>query len=259
MVDFIIPLNECAPQIKMIGTNVCSSTENLTKIKKWLQTTSGKPEKIIAEAKAKTSCDSESCLYRNISTLSESDLDDRFKKEGPWNTTAWLSNEDIDKNVLADYAKKFPRFKHQEFEMRDFEARKGELSKLNWLDLAKRYDSLGCALNTDKTGGAGEHWTAFYVDFKNGTVEYFDSAGQTPLHEFSEFAIAVADELSKIKKFTDEMVCKIEHQRENTECGVYTLYYILSRLHGVPFKTFEFKRVPDDMMVEFRKYLWRHT
>lgn len=256
---FIIPLNECAPHIKMVHTNICSSSENIEKLKNWLQT-SGPPKKIIEEAKAKTNCNSESCLYKKVDVLSVDDLEERFKKEGPWNSTAWLSNEDIDENVLEQWTKKFPRFKHITFQMRDFESRKSELARLNWLELAKEYDSLGCALNTDRTGGPGEHWTAFYVDFKNHTVEYFDSGGTTPLKEFSDFAINTADILSESgKKYTDEIVCKIEHQKENTECGVYTLYYILSRLHGVPFKAFEFKRVPDDMMVEFRKYLWRHS
>lgn len=256
---FIIPLNECAPQIKMVAQNICSTTENLDKLKKWLQITGG-PQKIIDQAKAKSGCTSESCLYKTVSVLADSDLDARFKKTGPWNSTEWLSNEDIDQNVLQDYEKKFPRFKHIEFQMRDFESRRGELAKLNWLELAKHYDCLACALNTDRSGGAGEHWTAFYVDFIGGTVEYFDSAGQKPLKEFSDFAIETAHTLSAGgKKFRDEMVTKIEHQRENTECGVYTLYYILCRLHGTPFKSFEFKRVPDDMMVEFRKYLWRHS
>jgi Ulp1 family protease len=145
--------------------------------------------------------------------------------------------------------------------MRDFKLQGGELANLDWKTLSQKYDHLGCVLNTDVSGGPGEHWTAIFIDFKNGTVEYFDSAAQIPHKEFSDFIIETAHELTKLtsKKYTDVLVTKIEHQKENTECGVYSLYYILSRLHGVKYSAFEFKRVPDDMMVDFRKFLFRHS
>ena len=254
------PPTECAPHTKKLADNVCSTKESLDALKSWLKSSSSRPEKIIEEAKKATGCDSESCLYKAVDVLNDKDLDTRFNPKGPWNSTRWLSNTDID-DVLDLYNKKFPRFKHVEFQMRDFATHGGSLARVNWKDVSQRYDCLGCILNTDVTGGRGEHWTALFIDYKKGTVEYFDSAGQTPHREFSEFVINTAHQLSQItgKKFRDVLVTKIEHQKENTECGVYSLYYILSRLHGVEYRAFEFRRVPDDMMVEFRKFLFRHS
>jgi hypothetical protein len=200
-------------------------------------------------------------LYKKIPTLDKSQLDERFNPEGPWNSVKWLSNTDIDQ-VLEKYAEKFPRFKHMHFEMRDFVARGGDLARVDWADMAKKYDYLGCVLNTDLTGGSGEHWTAIFVDFKRGTVEYFDSAGVTPPHcEFTDFVVDTAHKLTEAtgRQFRDVLVTKIVHQLDNTECGVYSLYYILSRLHGVKHEAFEYKRVPDDVMVDFRRFLFRNS
>lgn len=260
---FVVALSqqtECAPNVEKVSKNVCSTQQAVDELRNWLKTATKNPERVVDEAKQRTGCDSESCLYKKIDVLDKKDLDQRFNPAGPWNSTAWLSNSDID-GVLALYAKKFPRFKHVEFQMRDFKKQGGKLSRLDWCETAKKYDMLGCVLNTDLTGGPGEHWVAFNVDFKNGTVEYFDSAGQVPHGEFSEFAVETAHKLSECtgRTFHDHMVSKIEHQKENTECGVYSLYYILSRLNGVRYTAFEFKRVPDDVMVEFRKFLFRHS
>jgi hypothetical protein len=187
--------------------------------------------------------------------LNVRDLDTRFKAKGPWDSTNWLDNKNID-DVLQRYARKFPRFYHCEFQMRDFAAQPGnELAVLDFVDLSKKYDAFGVVLNTDLTNSPGEHWVCCFVDFRGKTVEYFDSAGQPPKTEFLEFCIKTASELG----FRDVMVTKVQHQTGQTECGIYSLFYILCRLHGVAYKQFEYKRIPDDVMIDFRKYLFRRS
>lgn len=51
-------------------------------------------------------------------------------------------------------------------------------------------------------------------------------------------------------------VCKIRQQQSRTECGVYSLFYIWSRLNGVPYSYFEETPVPDQLMFEFRQHLF---
>jgi hypothetical protein len=246
---------ECAPNVKQIAAGVCSDRESLDRLRQALNIPHSNPEAIIKRAKEIRGCATESCLFKEHKQV----LTERFKPEGPWQSTKWLSNKDID-DVLLQYSEKFPRFKHVEFQMRDFEKQGGELARVNWPEVAKNYDFLGCVLNTDLSSGSGEHWTPFFVDFRNGTVEYFDSAGQPPLDEFVSFTVKVAHTLSKMgRKFTDHCITKVEHQKENTECGVYSLFYILSRLHGVSYKAFEYKRVDDNMMVMFRRSLFRNV
>lgn len=247
---------ECAPHI---SSKICSDDNNLNLMKQWLGEKISNKEQLVKRAMDKTNCESESCLYTKIPSLDKSNMDNIFAPKGPWNNTAWLSNQDID-DVLSGYAKKFPTFLHIEYQMRDF-AKYGTLNNLDWKDIIGKYKSVGCVVNTDLSSNGGQHWTAFYIDIPGQTVEYFDSAAQVPYPEFTEFSIKTAHILSQLtnKKFNDILATKIEHQKENTECGVYSLYYILSRLHGVPHKAFELKRVPDDMMVMFRKCLFRNS
>ncbi len=255
------PKSECAPHLRKAGArHVCSTAESITQLRKWLKTNTADPVEVVEAAKEHTGCDSESCLYKKIQVLNKDDLGDRFAAQGPWNSTTWLSNDHIDQ-VLEQWRIKFPKFYHVPFQMRDFAKTGGELTRVNWREVAGEYTSLGCILNTDTSRGTGEHWVAFYVDFVNRTVEYFDSAGHKPHPEFSSFVVDTAHRLSEVtgKRYTDQLVTRVEHQQGNTECGVYSLYYIISRLNGVPYKAFEYGKIDDNMMVEFRKLLFRHS
>lgn len=250
---------ECAPHIA--GSAVCSSAEALKKIKEWLHfPQSTDPKAAISEAKDKLGCESESCLYTKSPFVELKSELKRFNPTGPWNSTEWLSNDNID-DVLRLYTKKFPRFYHVKFQMRDFKKQGRELANLDWTEIIKKYDCMACVLNTDETGRPGEHWVCVFVDIKGRTVEYFDSAAQSPPQEFvdwvSDTAIQLADALGKAVKET--IVTKVEHQQGDSECGVYCLYYIINRLNGVPFHVFEYRKIPDEDMVEFRGYLFRHS
>lgn len=267
MSEFVISVsqNECAP---IIGpdSEVCMSSSTVKNIKKYLETVVDKEihtaKDVIDVAKEVTNCDSELCVAKNkkiqrAAPEAAREAETNFKNVGPANSVQWLNNENIDK-CLELWRAKFPKFFHMEYKMRDTAGR--AVSKLNWAEIVKRYNFMACALNTDTSGGSGEHWVSFVVDIKGRTVEYFDSAGQTPHDEFVELVVQTANALSAIgpHKFQDVLVTSVEHQKGNTECGVYTLYYILSRLNGVSYKEFEFKRVPDELMIKFRKYIF-HT
>ena len=47
----------------------------------------------------------------------------------------------------------------------------------------------------------------------------------------------------------------MEHQYENTECGIYSIYFIKSIVEGAHYKKFTDKgeRIPDKKMEELRK------
>ena len=48
------------------------------------------------------------------------------------------------------------------------------------------------------------------------------------------------------------------HQKQHSECGVYALYYIWARLHGIPYTEFNDDYIiPDEDMIKFRKFLFR--
>jgi hypothetical protein len=157
-------------------------------------------------------------------------------------------------------------------------------------------DCFGCVLNTDVSSGPGKHWVAVFVDCRPSlgnpwTVEYFNSTGNAPCKDVIKWMeetrtalesyrklccvsgtasdavhSGVPDSItgSKIDPNTADLrkviavpVSSISHQKSQTECGLYSLYFIRKRLVGTPYTFFQDYKIPDRQMIEFRKYVFR--
>ncbi len=51
-------------------------------------------------------------------------------------------------------------------------------------------------------------------------------------------------------------VSELQHQQSKSECGLYSLFYIYTRLNGLSYKYFANVIVPDKVMFEFRQHLF---
>lgn len=253
------------------------------------------PEVIVEKVKDMLDCQSESCIYKNRKfaqfigqKAAKSILDENFKPEGPALTFDLLSNFNID-DVLEQLEKayKSEHFLHIPFQMRDFakfapterevklraggsfekelETRRHNLASI---DFAKEYQAgtrcAGVVLNTDYSSGEGIHWFALFIDMrqKPWTIEYFNSSGNLPLFEVMSWMKKtkqkLIDDLNLLtNEIEDVIVSRIVHQQDRHSCGIYALYYILSRLSGVPYTYFQEHRIPDKLMHEFRKVFFR--
>jgi len=265
-------VTECAPEVRKTAqsTKVCSSNSAITTMKKWLETVNSDLDNIdnmdafnvVEEVKQQTNCSDESCIYFVDSiNLPKADLKKRFNPKGPSKSVDWLNNSNID-DVLSQYSKLKPKFEHIPYQMMDFKSIGSELSDIDWKNWLKHYDTLGCILNTDYSTGAGKHWVSIFVDKRKSpiTVEYFDSGGALPPQEIVDFLVDTVGELTLLKqKAKDITVAKIQHQQGESECGVYSLFYIISRLFNVPYTLYEHNRIPDEDMEKFRRFLFRHT
>jgi hypothetical protein len=136
-----------------------------------------------------------------------------------------------------------------------------------------KFNCLGCVLNTDISSGRGKHWVAVFIDCRDDnewTIEYFNSAGNPPpttminwmektRKQLTDYANKLTDSSSSNKPINVETVCvtDIEHQQSETECGMYSLFYIRARLDGKSYKWFTQTVIPDADMIEFRKHLFR--
>ncbi len=220
--------------------------------------------------KNKYNCNSETCVLSSSEVQNHIDqnsikiiLKENFKPLGPKMSRDWLSNFDID-DVLEQMKKKYKEkyFLHIPFQMRDFEKTGSELSKLDWnAEYSKGFRTFGTVMNTDYSTGRGIHWFAIFGDFLDDseifTIEYFNSSGELPLPEVVSWMKKFKFSLNFEKPVKDVVVTRIVNQQSSSECGLYSIYYIVSRLHGVPMKWFEKNRVRDKVMYEFRKYLFR--
>jgi hypothetical protein len=223
--------------------------------------------------------------------LQRTGQEDLKKPGGPAYTTRLLSQFNIE-DVMHDLSwasvKKDGPFKngpfyHIKFEMRDFadsvvsELRDIDLEKLR----AEGFRSFGCVLNTDYWAGPGKHWVCIYGtlrvsgftkpedrgdsrvsgiktpkdvnsvdDLSSAEVEYFNSSSNG-LENFPELKTWALKKNVSIKAVVKEPL-----QYSDTECGVWCLTYIKSRLEGHPPDYFKKFNVSDEDIIGMRRYLF---
>ena len=267
---------ECAFNLKRIGT-ICSDEEGIKIMEKVLENLGGNVrdksnEEIVKDLDKELKCDGiESCIYVSpeFTTVAGRKTSNRIKKKifkpaGPWNSTEWLSNFNIDE-VLSQWRDIYPGFVHIPYQMRDFEKQKKSLADV---DLANEYRKgmklFAVVFNTDFLSGNGEHWFCVFGDFSSDpiTLEYFNSSGSLPLSEIHNWLHKTKADLEKKlnKKVKIVIVSRNEIQKSNSECGVFVLWYIYSRLNDVPYSYFsKVGSVTDQQMYEFRKHLYRRN
>jgi len=279
-------ITECA--LAFEGRSTCSDELLAGKIAEIIKSNEKTTEGIIADAKKQTGCDTEKCVVEKVirrvrgAESVKAVLVRYFKVEGPTNTKL-LSNINID-TIMKQFSTAHRDFFPHPFNMRDYASNSfidGEvvntpdtLARITWEMLndgseelpeeyAKyKFKKCGCVINSDTYDGPGKHWMALYADWSvsPASIEFFNSAGNSPAPEFVNWMVKmkVAIENSGGKAETIN-VSSIRHQHSRTECGVYSLFYIWSRLSGIPYSYFQNKPVPDNIMFEFRQHLFSGT
>ena len=254
-------------------------------------------EKYTVEVTKKSlGCNTESCIFSKkefIEFSKKMGFDRRtlkimqdimFKPEGPRNDTDWLSNIHID-SALQKWAVEFPFFHPLPFAMIDFatvghpleDEKLGDIldGKIPVdlgppLGLVKRPAAcIGCIVNTDVSSGPGKHWVSTFIDCRDTdewSIEYFNSTGNNPPRQIVRWMKAKRKELEEYAKskmlkavVAEVIVTTVDHQKSDTECGVYSLFYIRRRLEGKSYKMFmnEAHKVVDQYMRDFRKFIFR--
>ena len=79
----------------------------------------------------------------------------------------------------------------------------------------------------------GSHWVALYIDFKQKFIYYFDSVGDKCPKRIKKFVKKVKSQGSSRGMEFDFKENKVSHQKKNTECGVYCLFFIIEMLKKV--------------------------
>lgn len=267
------------------GKGLCCSRNMVKLISKFINIP-GDNKTVIEEAKKALSCDTESCVLVNDkfnkfikeetgdNNIIKYELYKNFKTKGPRNSTDLLSNFNID-DTLIRWGDEFKDFYPCPFSMIDFKTVTNDFAVIDLADVASSrisyrdyinkyhygpFKTFGCVLNTDVSTGYGKHWVCIFADFRSKvwTIEYFNSSGNPPNHDVSEWMEKQRSSLLKIHDNVETIaVTNIVHQKSNTECGMYVLYYIRSRLDGISYDYFLTKRIEDSNVTEFRKHVFR--
>lgn len=183
------------------------------------------------------------------------------------NPEEWLSSDDIE-HVESQFMKLFPKYYYVGTFPIDFDSRsetgKCLVTSLCSLDLkalyAKGYTQIGIIFNTDVSSGPGKHWVAIFCDigpeFEYPRITYFDSYSKKPEKEIQILMKRWRDQWAGSGVHSKPMVTsynKTRHQYQDSECGMYCVYFHFCCLLGIPMET----QVPDAVVRGFRGMLFR--
>jgi len=205
----------------------------------------------------------------------DNNLKERFLPAGPYNSDALLDNFNIDEN-LRQWAQHGPEifstikkgFYHVPFQMIDFAENKTELATLDIVNIANQYDAMAVVLNTDVSTGRGKHWFCLFCDFRKSgeeddpyTLEFFNSSGNHPEYQVTTWLNTAKSTLLKDGKKHAEIVISAPRvlQQSKTECGMWSLMYIKSRLEGRPTNWFYTVGASDDGLLKLRASFFRRA
>jgi len=245
----------CSPYIKnkTISKKSCLTRDILEKVRKSYNAKNSKKQikstqkiKIWNELKKNIkNCNQEKCWLKEIS-------DDNYRKTlenllfvpvqpVSWkkNPNEWLSNIDI-KKVMDQYAMAHSDFKFIGPTFIDYDAKIYEscietemcnfsISKL----LNEKKTKIGIIFNLDKHTGPGTHWVSLFVDFEHGFIFYFDSVGNPIPVQIMKFVNIIMEQGKTLKTpihFIFHQNHPMEHQYKDSECGMYSLFFIITML-----------------------------
>jgi hypothetical protein len=208
-----------------------------------------------------------------------------FRPEGPANKYDWLSTTDIDK-VVEQYQQKHKDFLFLGAVPADFE----DLPILGVKDLdfdelkKNNKNKIGMVINLDEHNKSGSHWVALYTDLNKGQIYYFDSFAKKPSKRTRKFInkivkylyknkynkdIKINDIIQPLKNKTTSKIVNdvqkfdikyntIQHQFNNSECGVYSINFVVRLVGGETFDEVTKDITKDEKMNECRGVYFRN-
>jgi len=213
--------------------------------------------------------------------------DNTFLPKGPSDKYEWLSTTHIDEviNQAQNINKNFIFLGAVPY---DFEDLSGlQVYKIDFAEWEKNgYSKFGMVINLDTHDKKGSHWVALYFDLNKYQIYFFDSVGKRPGSRIRNFinkiikymyhkiygqklkindVIKLRDsgnlkdhELAKNLEKIEVKFNQNQHQFKDTECGVYSIYFILELLNGRNFNELSKNIVKDEQMNSFRGKYFRN-
>jgi hypothetical protein len=148
------------------------------------------------------------------------------------NPREWLNSTDIN-NVMKQYENEYDDFEFIGPSPIDFDSKDDD--SCVWPDICSfklsdkvraNKKKIGFIFNLDPHYKGGSHWFTIFLDIKNKFLLFFNSTGDGPGKETSILMDRIIEQAKNMGIKLKKIINKKEHQRENTECGIYCLYCI---------------------------------
>ena len=269
-------LSYCSPNRQYKNKNTCFSLESLKNIANAYNKKVNKNNKInitddtnllhkqISKKLSKV-CDNEICWINQsfVKKINDENINSyTFKPLKPSKKYQWLSTTDIRK-VMKQYQKKFPNFIFLGPVPIDFDEINTEIGNINLKELKKNgIEKLGIVFNLDEHYKSGSHWVGLYMEFSDNRqeVSFFDSYGEDPdnrINILMDRLIKSANE--NLNMNIKKNINKIRTQYANSECGVYSMNFILHNVMGDSFEDTTENIINDDNMNKRRNLFFRNN
>ena len=187
-----------------------------------------------------------------------------FKPDYPleWkkNKKTWLNTYDI-YNIMKQYEKAHKDFKFLGAIPADCPISINcELSNLDLIALKKKkINKIGIVYNLDISTGPGNHWVAIFIDNKHNEINYYDSYGSYPTKLIHQFITKLNDNYKKNNYNSTVIFNDKRHQYGGSECGMYSINFILERLYGNTMHDISTRKITDKTMNELREKLFNNN
>jgi len=161
------------------------------------------------------------------------------RPNSPQGKFEWLSTFDIN-GSMDQYYKEDNGYKFFGAVPMDFADLPGlEISHVDYDQYCQQcINKMGIIFNLDNHDQPGSHWTAMYTDFDKGNIFYFDSFGTKPeprvralMRQHARYLQSQGKDINKIRVDYN----KVQHQKGNSECGVYSINFLVRMARGDDF------------------------
>lgn len=202
-----------------------------------------------------------------VKSLNDDEINNTFRPPTPreWydSKNEWLSTVDIE-NVMQQYEDKYRDFLFIGPVPIDFDYEYStracivdELCKINLGSLLrKKIKKIGIIFNLDKHNQSGSHWVAMFIDLNRKGIYYWDSYGEPAPSEVNILAKRLIEQGKKRKLKLKYEKNNVRHQYQNSECGVYCMYFITKLLQGKSFEDIINHKIKDEEMNMKRGYFY---
>lgn len=176
----------------------------------------------------------------------------------------WLDSTNIE-SVMKQYEEAYPSFEFMgpfpiDFAAPDPYQRSGEkkclIREICGLRMEEALrqgtNSIGIIYNLDPHFKDGSHWVANYIDIPNHRCYYFDSYGYEPPKQIATFMKWLTTQDPKMKLMYNAR----RFQHLGSECGMYSMYFIIRMLAGDMFRPFCRRQPRDSVMLDLRDWMF---
>ena len=243
--------NICSPEKKDNDKYSCLSVKALQRIAREYNNKYAKKDQIIKIHDTKRNItksllnhlckdfdDIDYCILsdKRLSKNSEiiDDIKESFKPPKPQGKHEWLNSINI-YDVMEQYMEKYPDFIFMGPVPIDFQKILTEVANINLKSLSSKKKKIGIIFNTDPHYMGGSHWISLFLDLTDKTICFYDSVGDEPPKECMDLINKLLKQANdyKLIKYLNIHINDKQHQYRDSECGVYSLYFIIQRLRGI--------------------------